>query len=98
MPLMVTTCQTDADVGASDIERPGGPTCLAETCGVGSCVGIEYRLSDLGMHFLSHLRRRGTGRIDHLDGVVLAQKAHGFNDGDAAGPSSDQAPPAERWA
>jgi hypothetical protein len=43
---MVSTCQTDADVGASDIDRPGGLTCLAETCGLGSRVR-GFELADL---------------------------------------------------
>ena len=34
--------------------------------------------------------------VNHLNDVVLTQKANDVNGGDAAGPSSDQLPPAER--
>jgi DNA-binding HxlR family transcriptional regulator len=55
-------------------------------------VRIEYRLSDLGTSLLEPRPALRHWAIDHLDDVVLAQKAHDVNDGDAAGPSSDQAP------
>jgi hypothetical protein len=38
---MGATCQTDADVGASDIERPVAPICLTEICGLCSCVSAS---------------------------------------------------------
>jgi DNA-binding HxlR family transcriptional regulator len=55
-------------------------------------VRIEYRLSDLGMSLLEPLAALRQWAIDHLDDVVLARTAHDVSDGDAAGPSSDQAP------
>lgn len=48
-------------------------------------VRIEYQLSDFGTSLLlKPLAPLRHWAIDHLDDVVLAQKAHEVNDGDAA--------------
>jgi DNA-binding HxlR family transcriptional regulator len=65
---------------------------VIETVYPSAPVRIEYRLSDLGTSVLEPPAALRHWAIDHLDDVVLAQKARDVNDGDAAGASSDQAP------